>query len=68
MIPLTLRQCILGEIYKEKVNECFECPPGSYSHNLQDKACKACPESTLCEGGTKLNVMKGYWKSSNTSL
>jgi len=59
-IDLRFRDCIEGE---ELVNgdSCSKCANSTYS--LQSNAaCKQCPESAICEGGTVLYPKAGYWR------
>lgn len=62
-IPTTLRQCIPGEIYDEKISSCATCPSNTYSLNPKDYKCNECPLSADCYGGMNLSLHRGYWRS-----
>lgn len=61
------RACILGEIFQTMTGICCPCTSGTYSFNINDANCIACPEGLLCESYLP-GVKPGYWRHSNYSL
>lgn len=59
-IPVTFRECIMGEIQNE--NQCKMCPKGSYSFNSSDYVCSECFTNARCIGKNVTEVVSGYWR------
>ena len=62
-----LRSCQPGE-QMTKDNKCVVCQEGLYSLTIGADECKSCPEFAQCKNGKDINVTKGYWRESNTSV
>ena len=67
LIPIQVRPCIVGEIFKSLENVCYNCDIQSYSYNSSDVKCSACPSNARCDGGDRMIINDGYWRISNTS-
>jgi len=68
LIPIKIRPCISGEIFKSEDYICDECGPLTFSYNPTDNSCSSCLENSQCLGGNVVVVDSGFWRSSNTSL
>jgi hypothetical protein len=68
LIPLILNPCVKGQIFNKDSWFCQKCPFGKFSLDTNDKECRICPENIVCEGGENLNLMPGFWRTSNESL
>jgi hypothetical protein len=64
-VPLRFRDCIQGEIVKDK--KCFKCLRGTYSYGLGTKSCQKCFDHARCLGGSEVEVDIGFWRPTNTS-
>ena len=62
-LTIDFRTCLEGEILV--VNQCMQCPYGSYSFSANPATqCTPCPPNADdCSGGT-INVSPGYWRPS----
>ena len=62
-VMMDFRSCVVGEILV--VNQCVECPSGSYSFSTNQAAqCTPCPPNTDSCSGATINVSPGYWRPS----
>ena len=68
LFKIQIRECIIGEIYREEENICYPCPEHTYSLNTDDKSCSNCPDNANCSGRNKINVREGYWRKSVNSI
>lgn len=68
VIPVYLRNCIIGEIYEHIYEGCYECEYSKYSFSTEDEVCNPCPDNAVCYGGKNISVYQGYWRSSITSI
>ena len=65
---IRLRECVPGEINHTATQKCFYCSENTYSLHPNDTVCHACPTGeAICEGGAKITVKKGYYRSTNSS-
>jgi hypothetical protein len=60
---ILLRTCKIGEIFIREQNICYECPKNYFSLNGNDTQCSHCPANADCEGGKRIIVRKGFWRS-----
>lgn len=67
IIPVYLRNCVVGEIYEKIYQGCYECEYSKYSLNTSDEICSPCPDNSRCYGGKNISVEPGFWRSSITS-
>ena len=67
-IAVSLRNCILGEIFDEDLNICYFCPAGFYSLDITEKVCKKCPPHFECFGGSNLSLVSGFWRLNELSI
>lgn len=66
-LPLTVRQCLLGEVYQNQ-EYCVVCISPQYSFNAANSTCEsACPANADCSGGADVTPREGYWKSAFNS-
>lgn len=63
-LPIEINACKLGEIYDEEGGFCSECPPNSYSFNIEISKCEECFLTADCYGGINISLHAGYWRSS----
>lgn len=68
LIPLYVEPCYPGEIFNKFSLICAKCERDSFSFNTSDNSCQKCIPNAICEGGNKIIVNSGYWRSSSTSL
>ena len=73
LIPIILRPCIMGEIYKNQNYVCSQCSIGYFSfepyiENGMPAECQTCLSNAYCPGTYQIIVNFGYWRSSNLSL
>lgn len=59
---LTLRSCLVGEIFSEFDYSCLKCKPKFYSVELNSKECKECMPNAICHGGSSIEILPGYWR------
>ncbi|CDW87610.1 UNKNOWN [Stylonychia lemnae] len=64
-IYFDFRQCQSGEINSN--GQCIKCGVGYYSLNGFNPSCIECMENAECPGGDIINVLPGFWRSSNIS-
>ena len=67
MLNVVLRVCLLGEINSTATGLCNVCPPAKYSLDLHDEHCKPCMHGAVCNGGSSITVLNGYWRANTTS-
>ena len=65
MTRITLRKCLPGEYYVNSSGTCEYCSNGTYSLD-PNSSCKPCPPSAICQGGSHIAPLEGYWRE-NTS-
>lgn len=63
---VSFRYCQPGEIETES-KQCVKCSYGTYSFDWNSTECKQCMDNARCEGGTEIQVNKGYWRLSTNS-
>ncbi|KAL4455070.1 hypothetical protein ABPG74_006452 [Tetrahymena malaccensis] len=66
-VNLQFGQCSIGEVQKQFSESiiCEMCPDGKYSLNLQEDACKTCPNSATKCVGSNIYLKNGYWRQNN---
>jgi hypothetical protein len=57
---LSFRECVVGEVLSRE-NSCKVCENNTYSLNVNDRFCKACPGSAVCKGKNLIFPAAGYW-------
>ena len=67
------RDCLPGEVYNPVYHSCTYCEKGKFSVNpfypQGDPKCLDCPsEGALCEGGSQMKALVGYWRNSSDSM
>lgn len=62
-LPLSVVQCIVGEIYDYSSNTCRACPKGTFSFEIFSENCESCFENAECNGGNRIKVAVGFWRA-----
>ncbi|EAR99944.2 transmembrane protein (macronuclear) [Tetrahymena thermophila SB210] len=68
-IKVQFLECSVGEILtnQEKSLICEQCPDGKYSLNLNDTACRQCPDSAIKCIGSNIYLRNGYWRENQNT-
>ena len=64
---VTLRECLQGEINVTLTETCALCAAPKFSFHPTDEYCKDCPAYTICNGGSNVSLIEGYWRNSSQS-
>ena len=62
IIRVIFRNCTYGE--KINIDSCVLCPGGKYLIEPED-VCKTCPTGAMCNNGSNIYPIEGYWRVSN---
>ena len=65
-IYLNFRNCTDGETVLQR--KCELCSYGQFSLGENSQQCQQCLNNAICEGGDRVRVNQGFWRSSNSSL
>ncbi|KAL4492984.1 hypothetical protein ABPG72_020763 [Tetrahymena utriculariae] len=66
---MTMRDCVVGEIYQPSSGQCYACPEGKYSLIQGAESCLTCPKVGVekCEGYNNMKIQAGYWRKNTSS-
>ena len=62
-LPLSVVECVVGEIYDSSSNTCRACPKGTFSFEIFSDNCESCFENAECNGGNSIIVAAGFWRA-----
>ena len=64
-----MKNCTSGEIFQQFLLSCYSCDKNTYIINENKSLCLDCPKvgAKKCEGGDKIQLESGYWRSSYQS-
>lgn len=65
-LQVNLRECVIGEEYREEATFCILCDIFEYNFNPMTQTCSDCPENANC-GGNAIEPNDGYWHISPCS-
>ncbi|EAS04488.2 transmembrane protein, putative (macronuclear) [Tetrahymena thermophila SB210] len=68
-LTITMRDCVVGEIYQPSSGQCYACPEGKYSLVYGAESCLTCPKVGVdkCEGYNNMIISAGYWRKNTSS-
>jgi len=50
-LKVFFRECVIGEINRTDIQQCFRCEPGTYVTYKNETNCKICKSNAKCPGG-----------------